>query len=95
MKRVRISTTVDATKLERARSLVGTTDAQMIDRALEALIVEVNAAAERDALRRLPYDKDRELDLPAATFAGELPYDGEVPREILETARKRRAARHR
>jgi hypothetical protein len=67
----------------------------MIDRALQALIVEMNATAERDALRRLPYDEDRELDLPAATFAGELPYDGEVPREILEAARKRRAARRR
>ena len=67
----------------------------MLDRALRALIDEIEAHAEVDALRRHPYDRDPELALPAAPLPAELPYDGEVPAQILALARKRRAARRR
>jgi hypothetical protein len=93
MKRSRISTTVDSVKLERARTLARTNDAAMLDRALQALILEIESGEELEALRALPYDRDAELALPAASPASELPYDGDVPTEILEIARRRRSAR--
>jgi hypothetical protein len=95
MTRSRISTTVDAITLERARALVGTNDAAMLDRALHALISEVESEKEIAALRDLPYDSDADLALPAASPATDLPYDGDVPTEILEIARRRRSARRR
>lgn len=94
MKRVRISTTVDGERLALARKLTGARDADMIDRALDALIEHIEADAERDALRRLPYDRDPEVTLPRAAGA-DLPYDGGVPREMLALARRRRSARGR
>jgi hypothetical protein len=88
MSRVRISTTVDGDRLERGRRLVDGTDSELLDEALDALI----AAHERIALRAQPYDDDPDLAMP--TFDGpDLPYDGEVPNEVLRLAEERRRAR--
>ena len=87
MSRVRISTTVDGDRLARGRQLVAGTDSQLLDDALDALI----AAHEREALRRQPYDADP--DLPEIVLDGpDLPYDGEVPEEVLRLAEERRRA---
>lgn len=61
----------------------------MFDRALAALIEEIEGAAEHAALDAYPYDADPDL----AWTAGEgppLPYDGKVPPEILARARAKR-----
>jgi hypothetical protein len=85
MSRVRISTTVDGERLARGRQLVDGTDRQLLDEALDALIV----AHERAALRAQPYEDD--LDLTGPTFDGPvLPYDGEIPEDVLRLAEERR-----
>lgn len=61
MAKVRVSTTVDATLLERARSLhAGPTDASMLEAALEALLREHRESevdrAYLEAYRRIPVD---------------------------------------
>lgn len=89
MPRVRISTTVDAESLAACRRLTAAPDSQMFDRALAALIEEMEGAAENAALDAHPYDADPDL----GGTAGEgppLPYDGKVPPEILARARARR-----
>jgi len=93
MARKRISTTVDGVRLERARALAGAPDAEWIDRAIALYIEVMEGEHERAALREQPYHLDPELDLPpaaAAAAADALPYDGEVPADVLALARRRR-----
>lgn len=85
MSRVRISTTVDGEQLERCRQLLGVSDSQLLDRALDALIED----REREALARLPYDDDPELAW-SAPDGPDLPYDGEIPEGVLRLAEQRR-----
>jgi hypothetical protein len=90
MPRQRISTTVDGTTLERAHHLVPGPDSQLIDRALRALIEKVEAEQELAVLQALPYDQDPDLSWQAP-LGPDLPYDGDVPEEVLQLARARRA----
>jgi hypothetical protein len=89
MNRVRISTTVDADRLAVCRRLVKAPDSRLIDRALQALIDQIEELGEVRALKAHPYEDDPDL----AWEVGEgpaLPYDGEVPKEVLARARARR-----
>lgn len=89
MTRVRLSTTVDAQALERARRLMPESDSHLMDRALAALIDRVEAEQEIEALLRHPYEAD--VDLAWEAPAGpDLPYEGGVPKEVLVLARERR-----
>ena len=59
MARVRVSTTVDQDLLLQARALVGTSDAKLLDEALQALLVRHRAAeidAAYEAYDRVPID---------------------------------------
>lgn len=92
MNRVRISATVDADDLERARKLTGARDSQLLDEALRLLVRERRAEQERAALTAQPYDTDPDLAWHAPPGPA-LPYDGEVPPEVLALARARRRRR--
>jgi len=89
MTRARISTTVDRDRLETGRRLLGVSDSQLIDRALALLIEHLERENELEALERHPYHDDSELawDAPAGPS---LPYEGEVPAEVIEMAARRR-----
>lgn len=89
MTRVRISTTVDGERLAAARRLTGEQDSRLFDRALDALIDGAEHAAEIAALEAHPYDVDPDLAWTVRE-GPPLPYDGEVPPEILAKARERR-----
>jgi hypothetical protein len=93
MPRARVSTTLDAEQLARARELSGLPDSRLLDRALAALLDQLEQEREAAALDRHPYEGDPELawEVPATP----LPYDGDVPKEVLELARRRRAERSR
>ena len=93
MERRRISTTVDGARLTQARALFAGRDAEMLDRALAALIDELETAREIAALEANPYDSDPMLDIPLMPFPDDLPYDGEVPPDVLAIAKQRRAGR--
>lgn len=93
MKRARVSTTLDAARLERARRLSGLRDSTMLDRALEALIEQLEHEREIAALDRHPYDHDPELAAWQAPAVA-LPYDGDVPDAVIRRAEQRRADRH-
>jgi hypothetical protein len=59
MARVRVSTTVDESLLERARELAGVNDAKLLDEALTALIANHRSAeidASYEAYDRIPLD---------------------------------------
>lgn len=73
-----------------ARSLVTGPDSQVIDRALGALIDAVEEERELLALRQHPYEQDPDLswDAPPAL---PLPYDAQVPADVLALAHERRA----
>lgn len=89
MARVRISTTVDGIRLEACRRLVPLPDSKLIDRALDALAADVLTRREVDALADQPYDDDPELAWVAPP-GPDLPYDAEVPAEVLALAKARR-----
>ncbi|MGH3939227.1 MAG: hypothetical protein ACRDTG_11440 [Pseudonocardiaceae bacterium] len=89
MKRVRISATVDGERLEVAARLAGETGSQLLDRALTALIEQLESDRELAALTNHPYDEDPELAWEAPP-GPDLPYDGAVPDDILELAQARR-----
>lgn len=89
MARVRISTTVDAQRLTRARHLLAVSDSQLVERALVALIDELETQRELAALEAHPYDEDPDLDWETPTPTP-LPYDGEVPEEVQALADERR-----
>jgi hypothetical protein len=89
MSRVRVSTTVDAQRLALVRQMLGTSDSQILDRALAALIEQLEAEQEHAALAALPYEADPDLAWPVVP-GPDLPYDGEVPAEVLRLAKRRR-----
>ncbi len=90
MNRVRISTTVDASRLARARRLVGAPDSQLLDLALGALVDKVERAHEIAALEAQPYDADPELAWQAPPVIA-LAYEDPVPADVVELAERRRA----
>ena len=92
MNRVRISTTVDATSLGRARQLLPGTDSRLLDRALLALIEDLEEDRELAALTALPYEDDPDLAWEAHP-GPDLPYDGEVPEDVIQLALQRRRQR--
>ena len=92
MKRARVSTTVDATSLGRARELLPGSDSRILDRALAVLIEDLEAERERAALDAHLYDYDPDLAWEAPP-GPDLPYNGDVPDELTELARQRRRQR--
>ena len=90
MSRVRVSTTVDGQRLARARELFGGSDSELLDRALELLVRQLDARRERAALVAQPYEDDADLswEVPPGP---DLPYDAEIPDDVMELARQRRA----
>jgi hypothetical protein len=92
MARVRISTTVDAQKLTMARQLTGVPDSRILDRALTALVEQLEAERELEALSAAPYEDDPDLAWTGAP-GPDLPYDGSVPAEVLRLAARRRRRR--
>ena len=89
MVRARISTTVDAQRLAEARRRLAVSDSELIDRALAALIDELEAERERSALTERPYEDDPELAWQAP-LGPPLPYDHDVPKDVLDLAARRR-----
>ncbi|MGH8902019.1 MAG: hypothetical protein ACRDYA_10135 [Egibacteraceae bacterium] len=89
MTRVRISTTVDAQRWATARRLLGGSNSQIVDRALAVLVDQLEAEQERAALAALPYEDDADLTWEAPP-GPDLPYDGEVPADVLRLAEQRR-----
>lgn len=92
MARVRISTTVDAQQWAAAQRLVGASNSEIVDRAVAVLIEQLEGERERDVLAAYPYEDDIDLawDVPPAP---DLPYEGEVPAEVLRLAEQRRERR--
>lgn len=90
--RIRISTTVDASRWAEARRLLDASPSQIVDAALGALIEKVEEEREQLALDRYPYEDDPDLSWEAPA-GPQLPYEGEIPEEVLALARERR--RHR
>ena len=89
MSRTRVSTTVDSGWLSRARELLPSSDSQLFDRALSALIDDLEADQEAAALSAHPYEDDPDLSWSAPPGPN-LPYDDEVPKEVIALARRRR-----
>jgi len=89
MTRVRISTTVDAQQLTTVRRMLNAPDSHILDRALKVLIDDVEQAQELAALEALPYEDDPDLSW-APVPGADLPYDGEVPADVLRMAAQRR-----
>ena len=92
MSRARVSTTVDATSLRRARQLLPGADSRLLDRALLALIEDLEEDRELTALAALPYEDDPDLAWEAPR-GPDLPYDGEVPEDVVQLALQRRRQR--
>lgn len=90
MARVRVSTTVDAHNWETVRRLLDAPSSQIVDRALAALIDQLETAHEHAVLREMPYEDDPDLAWDAPTPPA-LPYEGDVPAEVLRLAKRRRA----
>lgn len=90
MARTRISTTVDADRLEQARRTLDVPDSTLMDRALGALLREVSGEHERRALTEQPYEDDPDLTWQAPP-GPDLPYDGVVPEQVRRLAAQRRA----
>jgi hypothetical protein len=89
--RVRISTTVDESRLAQARARSGQRDSEMFDAALSALLDQIDREAELHALSLQPYDTS-EFGPSVATAS---PYDGPVPKRVQQLAAKRRVERRR
>ncbi|MGI8684817.1 MAG: hypothetical protein ACR2MO_06970 [Acidimicrobiales bacterium] len=64
-------------------------DSRILDRALKALIDQLEEERELAALAAFPYEDDPDLDMATAPGA-DLPYDGEVPADVLRLAAQRR-----
>jgi len=92
MARVRISTTVDAGQWEQSRKLLGLPASKIVDKALRALLEQLEAQRDLDALEKFPYEQDPDLSWSVAPSES-LPYDGDVPAEVLRLAAKRRRSR--
>lgn len=67
-------------------------DSQVVDRALTALLNELEEQAELTALDGQPYEEDPELTWQAPP-GPDLPYDGDVPADVIELAEQHRARR--
>lgn len=89
MVRVRISTTVDSTQLERCRGLLGGRTSEIVDRALLVLAQELEHQREVTALEQHPYEEDVELAWSAPP-GPDLPYDGSIPDDVRRLAESRR-----
>lgn len=90
MSRTRVSTTVDEERLARARELFDGPDSALLDRALELLVRRLDAQRERAALAAAPFEDDDELTWQAPP-GPDLPYEGDIPDDVVELARERRA----
>jgi len=90
MKRVRVSTTVDAHNWETVRGLLDVPSSQIVDRALAALIDQLETAHERAILAASPYEDDPDVAWDAP-HAPALAYDGDVPPDVLRLAKQRRS----
>ena len=64
-------------------------DSEVVDRALAALIAEIEAERDLAALEAAPYDTDPDLAWEAPP-GPDLPYEGRVPRAVLRLADRRR-----
>jgi len=89
MSRARVSTTVDAGALGRARQLLPGPDSSLLDQALAALIERVEEEREVAALTAQPYEADPDLAWEAPS-GPDLPYDAEIPHEVAQLALQRR-----
>lgn len=78
--------------MDRARRLFRGSDSRLLDQALLALIQELDGQRELAALAAKPYEDDPDLAWQAPP-GPDLPYEHEVPREIIELARRRRRQR--
>jgi hypothetical protein len=74
----------------RARELFDGPDSELLDRALELLVRQLDAQRERAALAAQPFEDDPDLAWTAPA-GPDLPYDGHIPDDVLELARQRRA----
>jgi len=92
MPRVRISTTVDAGQWEQSRKLLKLPASKIVDRALQALLEQLEAQRDLDALESFPYEQDPDLSWSAPSQDA-LPYDGAIPAEVLRLAAKRRRSK--
>jgi hypothetical protein len=66
-------------------------DSEIIDRALLALIDRLETERELKALAELPYEDDQELAWQAP-LGPDLPYDGDIPADVLDLVADRRRA---
>ena len=89
---MRISTTVDARRLATCRRLLAGPDSQLLDRALQALIDDLEAERELVALEAHPYENDPDLTWEAPPGPN-LPYEGNVPPDVIRLAARRRRRR--
>lgn len=89
MGRVRISTTVDEQRLEELRRRLALKDSELLDRALLALLEQIETEVELTALEQHPYEDDPDLAWEAPP-GPDLPYDGGIPRDVVELAARRR-----
>jgi Arc/MetJ family transcription regulator len=89
MTRMRVSTTVDETLWAQAQQLLDVPPSQLVDAALAALVEKLEGQRERLALEQFPYDDDPDLSWEAPP-GPQLPYEGEIPEEVLLLARERR-----
>lgn len=70
--------------------MLHTSDSRIVDRALAALVDELEEQQELAALEAQPYQDDPELarEVPPGP---DLPYDGDVPADVRRLAARRRA----
>lgn len=80
---------MDDERLRRAAALTGTSGSALLDRALTALIAAVETTREAEALERQPYEQDPDLAW-SAPHGPDLPYHGDVPKDVIALARARR-----
>ena len=90
MSRVRISTTVDGDRLARLRALRHVSDSQLVDEAFAALLEALETQQELEALEAQPFEDDDDLAWEAPPGPS-LPYEGHVPADVVELARRRRS----
>jgi hypothetical protein len=86
---MRLSTTVDREKLAACRRLLGVSDSELVDRALQALVNELEAERELAALESHPLPDDAAFAWEAS-LNSDLPYEGDVPEDVIRLAAKRR-----
>lgn len=89
MSRVRISTTVDSAVWEELRRLVAGPASRLVDSALRELLTKLETDRERAALQAAPYAGDPQLNWESSPEP-DLPYDADVPSDVLDLARARR-----